>query len=77
MNLPDVTEFVKAGAPALAALVSLIHPAAAALRRRRSDRKLRELIRTEVAAAVGALLEDLELRVSELEEAAGLERPCA
>jgi len=66
VNLPEWTELLKAAGPAFAALVSLAHPASAVLRRRRRERQLRELIREEVAAAVGPL----EERVAELERAA-------
>jgi hypothetical protein len=63
VNLPELTELLKAIAPAVAGLVSLAHPAAAVIRRRRREAKLRELIRQEVTAA----LMPVEARVRALE----------
>lgn len=72
MTIGEVTDLLRAGAPALAGLVSLAHPAAALLRRRRRERQLRELIRGEVEAAVFPLLEQLGRRVEALERRAGI-----
>lgn len=64
MTLPELTELLKAGGPALAGLVSLIHPVAALARRRRREKQLRESIRAIVQEEVLAVLPNIQRIVS-------------